>query len=170
VPDCEQVFSGKIFNVERCTYQVDGSARTFDIIRHPGAAVVLPLLPNGDIVFEQIYRYPMERTLLELPAGTLDPPEDPIDCAKRELTEETGYRAGRVEPLLSFFSTSGVSDEKMYAFLATDLTPGESALEPGEQITLTHMPLEVALTKIEAGEICDAKSIATLLYYAARVR
>lgn len=168
MPDRELVFTGRKFRVERCHFPAGDQARSYEIIRHAGAAVILPVLPDGRIVFERNYRYPVEQTLLELPAGTLDPPEDPATCAHRELAEETGYRAGRLEPLLSFYSTPGVSDEVMHAFLATDLAAGETQLEPGEQITLAPIALDTALAMISQGEIRDAKTIATVLFYATR--
>jgi ADP-ribose pyrophosphatase len=170
MPDRELVFTGRKFHVERCRFPAGNQTHSYEIIRHTGAAVILPVLPDGRIVFERNYRYPVEQTLLELPAGTLDPPEDPATCAHRELAEETGYRAGRLEPLLSFYSTPGVSDEVMHAFLATDLTAGQPQLEAGEQITLEPIPLDTALAMISQGEIRDAKTIATVLFYATRAQ
>ena len=108
--------------------------------------------------------------LLELPAGTLDPPESPLECARRELAEETGYRAGRLAPLLSFYSTPGICDEQMHVFTAHDLTSGPPAPEAGEQIRVVSMTTDEALAAIGDQRIVDGKPIAALLYYNQFVR
>ena len=107
---------------------------------------------------------------MELPAGTIDPPEPPIECARRELAEETGYRAGKLEPLLSFYSTPGICTEHMHAFVASELAAGETAFDPGERIENWPMEYEDALRAIGDGRIVDAKTIVTLLYYDLYVR
>jgi ADP-ribose pyrophosphatase len=164
--DSEQILQSRKFRITRQMVDVgSGQMRQYDIIRHDGAAVILPLLDDGKIVFERNFRLAVEKTLLELPAGTIDPPEEPITCAGRELAEETGYRAGSLTPLCSFASTPGICDEMMHAFVARDLTPGEPNREPGEQIELTTLSLDEALQGIENGAIIDAKTIVTILYY-----
>lgn len=143
----------------------DGQTRDYDFITHPGAAVILPLLGDGRVLLIANQRPAIGQELLELPAGTLDHDEDPRVCAARELTEETGYRAGKLEPLLSFYSSPGFCDERLHAFLASDLQPGRTALEPGEDIRPVPLELEEALRLIGCGAICDAKSIVSLLWY-----
>jgi len=132
--------------------------------------VILPLLADGRVVLIRNERPAVEAELLELPAGTLDPPEPAIECARRELTEETGYRAGRLEPLVSFYSTPGICNEHMHAFVARELTPGETEHEPSERIRVTPMEYEDTLRAIGDGRIVDAKTMVTLLYYDRYVR
>lgn len=162
----EVVFESRKFRVVRRQVRVaDGALHAYDIVTHPGAAVVLPVLPDGRILLIHNYRVAVGGELLELPAGTLDPPEEPIACAQRELAEETGYQAGRLDPLVCFYSTPGICDECLHAFVATDLRPGRARREPGEQIRLAPQPLATALEMIAGGQIRDAKTIVTLLYY-----
>jgi ADP-ribose pyrophosphatase len=165
------IFTAKRFTVEQHDVPGrDGKDRQYDRIVLPGAAVVLPILPDGQVLLISNYRFAVSQTLLELPAGMLDGAEPAIECARRELCEETGYRAGRLEPLLSFFSTPGMCNEELHAFLATELVSGQTSREPGERIENTPMKLEEALRAIAAGRIKDAKTIVTLLYYDRYVR
>ncbi len=138
-----------------------------DVIRHPGAAVVLPLLDDGRIVFIENFRVPAGRRLLELPAGTLDVGEDPAATAVRELAEETGYRAGVLEPLVRFYSSPGLLDEVMHLFVATRLEPGEPRLQHDEDIVTRLLSWPEAWELLRTGGVEDAKTIAGLLYYAA---
>lgn len=158
-------YEGRRIRVEQRRFVLAGREHTYDIVIHPGAAVILPILDDGRIVLIANYRLAVDHELLELPAGTLDPGEDPADCAARELAEETGYRAGRIVPLLNFYSTPGVMTEMMYTFLATGLTPGDTAHDATEQIRLATIEYSEALAAIHAGRIVDGKTITTLLYY-----
>lgn len=160
------IYTGRKFRLELC-FGADpvGAPREYEVIRHPGAAVILPLLADGRIVMIQNDRPAVSRTLLELPAGTIDPPESPEVCAARELTEETGYAAAMLEPLASFYSTPGICDERMYVFLAQGLTPGTARLEPGEKIATIPMEYSDVLASIEAGRVIDAKTLVAVLYY-----
>ncbi len=164
------VFAGKKFHVERRETAVDGKPHAWEVIVHPGAAVILPVLPDGRIVLIRNYRVAVDEELLELPAGTLDDQEPPEACAARELAEETGYRAGRLAPLVTFYSTPGILNECLHTFVATDLTPGPTAHENGEQIRVTPMTLADALQAIRDGKISDGKTILSLLYYDRFVR
>lgn len=160
------VFRGRKFSVRRESVRGrDGRDHVYESVVHPGAAVVLPLLPNGRIVLIRNRRHAIGRVLLELPAGTLDPPESARRCAARELTEETGYVAGKIRALVSFYSSPGICTERMFAFVATDLRDGRSAPEPGEDIRVETLTWPQALRAIRAGRIVDAKTIAALLYY-----
>lgn len=166
----ETVFTGRKFEVERRAVQINGATHIFDIVVHPGAAVILPILPDGRLVLIQAYREAVRQELIELPAGTIDPGETPAACAVRELAEETGYRAGRIEPLVDCYSSPGILNEHMHGFVATDLTSGPTALDAGEQIRTTIMTLADALAAVQAGRITDGKTVLMLLYYDRFVR
>jgi len=150
--------------VEQTLVGRDGRPRTRRIIRHPGAVVILPVLDDGRVCLIENFRATVGKTLLELPAGTLEPGEDPLDAAHRELAEETGYRAGAMELLTTFYSSPGVMDEKMFLYQATGLRSGPTALESGEEIAPRLSTWEEALTMIGDGRIEDAKTIAGLLF------
>lgn len=164
-------YQGRRFRVEHHDVPGrDGKPRRYDLIVHPGAAVILPILDDGRVVLIRNYRFAVGQELLELPAGTMDPPEPPLECARRELAEETGFRAGKLEPLLSFYSTPGILNEEMHVFLATELAAGETDHDPGERIRITPMEYAEAVRAIGDGRIRDGKTIATLLYYDRYVR
>lgn len=154
---------GPVFRVERREYAPPGG-RAFvrDIVRHPGAVTILPVLDDGGIVFVRNYRVAVDAPLLELPAGKLERGEDPKEAAGRELEEETGYRAAAIVPLGQFFTTPGFSDERMHAFLATGLTHVGQRLEPGEEITVETVPSVEVWPMIRDGAIRDGKTIAAL--------
>jgi ADP-ribose pyrophosphatase len=143
----------------------DGVTLHRDVVRHPGAVAILPLLSDGRVLLLRNYRFSVSERLIELPAGTLERGESPLQTARRELAEETGYRAARWQPLLTFCTSPGVMDERIHLFLATELTPGEPALEAGEDIQLFPCTWDEALNLIRRGEIHDAKTLAGLLYY-----
>ena len=130
-----------------------------------GAVVLLPLLDDGRICLIRNYRASVAQTLLELPAGTLDPGEEPAATASRELIEETGYRAARLELLRTFYASPGVLDERMYLYLATGLTPGPPAREPGEEITNALFTLDEVMPMVRDGRIQDGKTLVALLDY-----
>jgi len=141
-----------------------GLTKTREIVRHPGACVVVPLLPDGRVCLIRNWRIAVGQTLIELPAGTLDPGEQPEAAAARELIEETGYRAGRLERLHSFFAAPGILDERMHLYLATELVAGQAEREAGEEIENWLVPWDEAIAMIERGEIQDAKTIIGLLW------
>lgn len=148
----------------------DGSLSIREWIDHPGASAVVPILPDGRVVFVRQYRFPARRTFLEIPAGKLDGPhEDPADAARRELEEETGWRAGRLERLGSLFSCIGYSNEVIHLFLCRDLEPGTQALAEGEHVEIVLMPFDEALEKARAGIFDDMKTVAALLLAATHV-
>jgi len=143
-----------------------GQPITREIVRHPGAVAVLPVLDDGRYVLIRNYRIAVDDTLWELCAGTLDAVgEQPIECAARELEEETGYRAGRIEPVGFFYTTPGLTDERMYAFAAFDLEPVGQSLEPGEEISVCLKGPDEVDEMIRSGVMVDAKSILTILLY-----
>ena len=146
----------------------NGKRHTREVVAHPGAAVILPVLPDGRIMLIRTFRYAVHEHLLELPAGTIDPGETAINCAGRELIEETGYVASKLQLLGTFYSSPGVLSEKMYAYLATGLMPSGGGLDETEQIELQPMPFDDALKMVVANQIQDAKTIATLLLFDAK--
>lgn len=136
-----------------------------EVVSHPGAVVILPLLDRETVIMIQNVRYVVQETLWELPAGTLENEEDPAFCAARELIEETGYEAKTITPLLSFFSTPGFCNEKLFVYVAEGLRFVGQNLDETETITASAIPLKEALKMIHEGSICDAKTIASLLYF-----
>lgn len=167
VIDRQTVYHGKKIRLEihHLEDADTGRRRQREVVVHPGAVVVLPFLPDGDVLLIKNYRYAIGETLLELPAGTLDRGEEPINCAGRELIEETGYTAGRLKSMASFFSSPGILSERMHAFAAYDLRAGEQHLDDGEEIELRPTPWDDVLDMIQSGAICDGKTIATVLLY-----
>ena len=141
----------------------DGRRITLGVLHHPGAAAVVPLLPDGRVVLLRQYRYAVRATLWEVPAGKLDEGEAPETCARRELEEETGYTASKLLPLGSIFMTPGFCDERIHLYLATGLQPGRRSPMADESIYTELMPLPAAVRMAQAGEICDAKSVIALL-------
>jgi ADP-ribose pyrophosphatase len=167
-----RVYSGRIINLDIDTVRFpNGATGELEMIRHPGAAAVVPFLsdPAGDdpqILLLKQYRYAAEEFLYEIPAGRLDSGEDPRECARRELMEETGCEAQRIEYLYTFYTTPGFTDERIHAFMAVGLTHGQSRHETDEFISVETMTLSNALGLIEKGEIKDAKTALTILYAA----
>jgi ADP-ribose pyrophosphatase len=166
-PTCiatRRTYDGKLVKVEVDTVRgPSGAEYDLEIVRHPGAAAVVPLLsdpasPDPTVLLIEQYRYAT--------GGTMEAGEDPADCARRELTEETGAVAETVEHLTTVYTTPGFTDEQIHVFLATGLSQGEPKHEANEFIKMKPLPLARALEMIRDGEIVDAKSIVALLYVA----
>jgi ADP-ribose pyrophosphatase len=168
----ERVYTGRIVHLDVDTVRFpDGSTSTLEIFRHPGASAVVPFLsdPAGEdpqILLIKQYRYAAGGFVYEIPAGRLDPGEDPAECARRELEEETGCTAASVERLTTIFTTPGFCDEQIHLFMATGLSMGEHRREADEFLEVEQVPLSEALGKVERGEIRDSKTICGLLYAA----
>jgi len=141
----------------------DGSEVEHDVVRHPGAVAIVPRLDDGRIVLVRQWRHPVDRVLVELPAGARGPGEDPALAARRELREETGYGAEIWRTLGSFFTAPGFCDERMILFEAAGLEAGPPAPEPGESIETVLVAPDEALAMIADGRIEDAKTIVGLL-------
>ncbi|MBI3964755.1 MAG: NUDIX hydrolase [Chloroflexi bacterium] len=141
----------------------NGLEITRDVVEHPGAVAVVPLTENGDVLLVRQYRHAVGRVLLEIPAGTRRRGEDPLLCAGREIREETGHRAGRIERLTGFYTAPGFCEEYLEVYLARDLAPDPLAMDEDEEIEVERVPFATALQLIGSGEICDAKSIIGLL-------
>ncbi|MCA9243134.1 MAG: NUDIX hydrolase [Phycisphaerales bacterium] len=163
------VYQGRRYRVEAVTFP-DYPGHEYQIVRHPGSAVILPLLNEDEVVVIHNWRAALEREIVELPAGTLEPGEDPVECAKRELTEETGYSAGRMEPLAEMWPSPGICDEKMRLFVARDLTEGRTNFDEGERIRVAVMRFDDVLVAIANGQIQDAKTMVAMLMYDAQRR
>jgi ADP-ribose pyrophosphatase len=152
---------------ERATLP-DGRTVDLDIIRHPGASAVVPFLSDDEVLMIRQYRHAAGGMIWEVPAGKLDPGEDPMVCAGRDLEEETGYHAGRIEHLATILTTPGFTDERIHLYSGHDLSQGNQRLDADEVIELVPMPLSEALDLVWRGELPDAKS-ALALIHAARV-
>lgn len=162
----EQLLEGKLLHVYRDEVEMpDGATSVREWIRHPGAAAVVPLFPDGRTLLVRQFRYPPQRTFLEVPAGKLDQEgEDPEAVAARELEEETGWKAQRFARLGSFYPCIGYSDEIIHFFLAEDLERGSRGLEEGEHMEVVEMPFAQALEQVRRGEVLDMKSVTALLF------
>jgi len=155
---------GRKFDLEQIrTPGPGGRTLVREVVRHPGAAVVLPILDPGRVLLIRNERAALGKAILEVPAGTLEPGEPAEACAGRELVEETGYRAATLTPLGRFYSSPGMSDELMHAFAARDLTHVGQNLEEDEHVTVHPTPVGEAIRMMETGELIDAKSMITLL-------
>lgn len=143
----------------------DGTRGKREIVVHPGAVVILPFVDAHVILLIRNHRHAISQYLVELPAGTLEKGEDPMNCAGRELQEETGHLAGRLERLGNFFSSPGILTERLYAFAAFDLQVTQTHLDEGEEIEVLPTGFDEALEMIRDGRIQDGKTIATLLLY-----
>jgi ADP-ribose pyrophosphatase len=167
----EAVLHGSRFRVDRFTLTGrDGKETVRELAVHRGAVVILPLLDADTCVLIENTRPMLGKTLLELPAGTREEDEAPLATAHRELEEETGYRAGSLVPVTEFFASPGITDERMFAFLATDLAKGAQALDATEEIRVLPTSITDALAMCRDGRIEDGKTLALLLYYAAFLR
>jgi ADP-ribose pyrophosphatase len=141
----------------------NGRRVELDLVRHPGAAAIVPFLTPDRVLMIRQYRFATGGTILEIPAGKLDPGEAPETCATRELIEETGFRAGRIEKLGAIWTSPGFTDEVIHLFAGFDLEPDEQRLEPDEVIELVPMDLEDALQAVRTSPVFDGKSAIALL-------
>ena len=161
----EQIFDGKLLEVHRDVVRLpDGSEATREYIRHPGAVAVVALFDDGRVLLERQYRYPQRREFIELPAGKLEPDEPHLDTAKRELLEETGYRADEWTRLGVVHTAIAYTDEAIELFLARKLTPGVARLDDGEFLETLILPFAEAIAMIRDGRISDVKTVAGLLW------
>ena len=158
------IYNGHIIQLIREVLEVNGRRMVRETIRHPGAVVIVPVLDRSHIVFVRQYRRAIGRVLLELPAGTLKEGERREACARRELEEETGWRAGRMKRVGQFYAAPGFMSEQMTLFLARDLTQVGARPDPDELVTPTVLSLQTAVSHIRSGAICDAKTIIGVLY------
>lgn len=158
------IYSGKKINIRKDEVLLeDGRKVTREVIEHPGSAAIIPFVTQDEIILLQQYRYPVKETLYEIPAGTLDKGETFIDCAGRELEEETGYRAGTLEPLIILYPSPGILNETMHLFKATNLVKTQTNYQMDESIKGTiQVKLNDALEMIRKGIIRDAKTVCSI--------
>lgn len=161
----QPVYEGSIIKVEKQTVELpDGRPANRDIIRNAGASAVVPVTEDGCFILVTQFRKPIETTSLEIPAGKLDPGEDPTHCARRELVEETGYQAEHLEKILTLHPAPAFADEVLHIYMATGLTPGACKPDEDEFITAQEYKAEEVLRMIREGIIKDAKTVAGILY------
>jgi ADP-ribose pyrophosphatase len=157
----EVVYPGRAFTIRRDHLRMpDGRETKFDIVEHVGSVIIIPLDADGNLLFVRQYRHAAGLDLLEFPAGTLDEGEAPDVCAGREIREETGLAAGRLEHLGGFYLAPGYSTEYMHVYLATDLTDDPLEADADEFLSVERIPLAEALAIAERGDLPDAKSLA----------
>lgn len=160
----EVVFEGNLLTVRRDTVELpNGKHATRELIQHPGAVAVVPIRNDGKILLVRQFRYPVDQLTLEIPAGKLDPGEEPEACAKRELEEETGYKAKKLQLLSSILTTPGFTNEVIHLYLAEDLVLAEQCPDEDEFIDVEVFTKAEIRKMIENGTICDAKSLLGLL-------
>ena len=159
----KNIYTGIVvsLNIDTVTLP-NGLTVDLEVVRHPGAAAVVPLKDDGMVVLIRQFRHAAGGFIYEIPAGKLDPGEDPIACAARELEEEIGYKAGKFELLSSIFTAPGFTDEVIHVYKATGLMAGRQQLDRDEVLEVIEMPLLEAIRLIETGAIRDAKSIVGL--------
>src|SRR5580765_2712171 len=167
--DAKKIFEGRVFSVTVDTVREGDTIYTREVVHHPGSAVILPAFDDGTIALVRQYRHPAVKYLLELPAGTLNDQERPEEGAARELEEELGVVAGKLEKLTEFFVSPGFCEEKMWVYLATELTETKQRLDDDELIEVVRISFVEALEMISDGEIEDAKTMIGLMLAASRL-
>ncbi len=162
----ERIYEGKVINLRVDTVELpDRKYSKREIVEHSGAVAIVAVNQEGKIILIKQFRKPVEEVLLEIPAGRIEPKEDPQDTALRELEEETGFKANKIVKLVEYYSTPGFSNEVLHIYLATELTTGIAKPDEDEYIETFPMTLEVAMEKIKSGEIKDSKAIIGILMY-----
>jgi ADP-ribose pyrophosphatase len=160
----EHIYKGGVINVDKLTVLLpNGKEATRDMVSHPGASVIIPISENDELFMVRQYRKPLEATTLEIPAGKLDAGEDPLDCACRELKEETGINAKNVKHILSIHSTPGFCFEVLHMYVATGLDEGEACSDEDEFISAEKIKISSLIDMVLKHEITDAKSIIGIL-------
>ena len=160
-----KVYTGKLLHVHRDEVRLpDGKTSVREYIRHPGAVVVLPLTQSGELILERQHRYPLGRDFIEVPAGKIDPGEQTLACAQRELLEETGYKAQDWRYITTVYPCIGFADERLVYYLAQDLAFEGHQRDDDEFMEIFSLPLDRALAMVQTGEICESKTIIGLFW------
>lgn len=162
----QSIYEGRIIKVKVDEVLLpNGNTAKREIVHHQGAVAVIPLTDDGRLVAVRQFRKPLEKVIVEIPAGKLEPGEDPLSCAKRELEEETGYTAAHYEKLSAFYTSPGFADELLHVYVAKGLVKGESRPDEDEFVDLLELTLEEAHELHQTGEICDAKTVVALFHW-----
>jgi ADP-ribose pyrophosphatase len=162
--ESESIYKGRAFDIRRDTVRLpDGRTTKLDVVEHIGSAVIIPVDDQGNMYFVRQYRHAARLDMLELPAGTLEPGEDPLVCAKREVREETGMASNHIREIGGFYLAPGYSTEFMRVYLATDLYHDPLEADEDEFLRVEKMPVKDAIKLAESGGLPDAKSLAALL-------
>ena len=161
--ESERIYEGKILNLRKDTVTVENGTSMREIVEHNGGAVIVPVTDDRKVIMVKQYRKPARRVMLEVPAGKIDPGEDHYTTAVRELREETGYTAENVRFLTMMYPSVGYSEEKLYIYMVTGLTPGETDPDENEAIDVVEIPLDEIHKMIMEGKIEDAKTIAGVM-------
>lgn len=160
----QSIYEGRVVKLSVAEVQLpNGTTAKREIITHPGAVALVALDENGDVLLVRQYRSAAGKQLLEIPAGTLEPGEEPLVCAERELQEETGYHPGKLQSLGGIYTAPGYTSEFIHLYLATDLTESRLEQDDDEFIAVERASLSEAIAMIERGDICDGKSVSALL-------
>ena len=163
--DSETVFKGRLMHVKRDRVRLpNGGESTREYIVHPGAVVVIPVFENGDLLLERQHRYPLHRDFIELPAGKIDPGEEDLTCARRELEEETGYTASEWREVTTIYPCIGYSDERLAFYLARGLKEGNHGRDPDEFLEILRVPFGEAMDWVRSGRICETKTVIGLFW------
>ena len=161
----ETVFKGRLMHVKCDRVRLpDGRESTREYIVHPGAVVVIPVFDNGDLLLERQHRYPLHRDFIELPAGKIDPGEDDLACARRELEEETGYTAAEWREVTTIYPCIGYSDERLAFYLAKGLKEGNHGRDHDEFLEILRVPFGEAMDWLRSGKICETKTVIGLFW------
>ncbi len=162
----KKIFKGKLINLFLDKVKLpNGKTGSREWVDHPGAACVIPIMPNGDICFIKQYRYASKKVFVEIPAGKLDKNETPLDCAKRELSEEIGYISNKLTFLTKIYPAIGFSNEVMWMYLGEDLVKTEMKLDSDEFLELVPLKIDQAFSMVFSGEIVDVKTIIGIMWY-----
>jgi ADP-ribose pyrophosphatase len=165
IENTEYVFHGKVIDVSVSEIKTAAGVPVFiEVVHHPGGAAALPLFDDGSTILVRQYRHPLRRMSLEIPAGRIEPGQSALETAARELEEETGYLAQNFSLISAFYPTPGFCEEKLFVYLATELTMTSQNLDIDEEIELVKLPLTEAINMVQVGEIDDSKTIIALLH------
>ncbi len=162
----KKIFAGKVIQVQVDEVRLpNGHHSKREIVRHPGAVAVIAVTDENKMVLVRQFRKPLEKTILEIPAGKLEKNEDPLDSAKRELEEETGYMPAQLEKIVSMYTSPGFADEEIHLYKATGLKKGKKNPDEDEFVELVELTIGECFKRVETGEICDAKTMVALYHW-----
>ncbi len=164
VKESKRIYSGRVIRL-RIDYLGDKEIKIREVVEHPGAVAVLPVISRNRVLLVNQYRYSIGKWILEVPAGTLKNGESPDECALRELEEETGYRARILKKMLTIYPSPGYSTESIHIYVASELEKSTQKLEEDEELTITEMDVDKAIEELLKKDVVDGKTFLTLLYY-----